>query len=283
MKTYVTVKSIQRELSLLRHNSKTIAFVPTMGALHEGHISLIGLAKKHADTAVCSIFVNPSQFNNTEDLQKYPRTLDLDLALLKNASCDLVFTPAVEEIYPSGLMIKPELNLAHLDKVMEGHFRPGHFDGMLMVVKRLLDIVNPDFLIMGQKDFQQYSLVSMMIRQLSLPYQMIIGDTLREADGLAMSSRNRRLTPEFRIQSKIIYQALLFCQQSINSFSDLSQLGEKCIQLIDSKGLRTEYFNLVDGDSLLEVSDSTLSQKIVACVAAWAGDVRLIDNLIVKG
>lgn len=253
-----------------------------MGALHEGHISLITLAKKEADLVVCSIFVNPSQFNNSEDLLKYPRTLEKDTALLNASGCDVLFIPSVEEIYPAGLDVKVQLDLGNLDKVMEGVFRPGHFKGMLEVVKRLLDIVSPDLLIMGQKDFQQFTLVQHMIQQLKIPVKLKIGQTLRESDGLAMSSRNVRLTPEWREKVPIIYKSLLFIQSKIGKLN-ISEILMESANLLQQKGLKVEYLEIVDGKTLISVKNPDNHRFIIACIAIWAGEIRLIDNILLKG
>lgn len=281
MKIYKKVRELKETLNLLEKEGKTIAFVPTMGALHEGHLSLISIAKQNADLAVASIFVNPTQFNNASDLAKYPRALEADQSLLEHSGCDFLFLPTVSEIYPSGTNQKLKLELNGMDRVMEGKFRPGHFEGMLQVVKRLLDIVCPQFLIMGQKDYQQFSLVQLMIRQLQIPIQLIQGPTLRENDGLAMSSRNKRLDPIFRQKAKIIYEALLYCRTHM-LIKDAVELENYCTQMIDQEGLKTEYFNIVDGSNLKKKSSYAKKDKIVACVAAWAGEVRLIDNMEVN-
>ncbi|MEO6190486.1 MAG: pantoate--beta-alanine ligase [Saprospiraceae bacterium] len=281
MNIYNKVDKLQESLRRIHRNGKKIAFVPTMGALHQGHLSLIRHAREISDFVICSIFVNPTQFNNNEDLKKYPRTLEEDKKMLLSAHCDLLFVPEISDIYPDGTSLKPELQLNGVDLVMEGKFRPGHFAGMLQVVKRLLDIVQPDFLIMGQKDFQQYSLVAMMIKQLNLPCNLVVSLTVREEDGLAMSSRNRRLDPDFRKKSAIIYKALQFAHQNINKLG-IEELCSTCSKMIDEEGLRTEYFEIVDSESLQPIKYIAESEKIAACVACWAGDVRLIDNLILK-
>ncbi|MEP7196881.1 MAG: pantoate--beta-alanine ligase [Saprospiraceae bacterium] len=278
MKVYKTVKGLRKKLDSLESQGLSIAFVPTMGALHEGHMSLIQIAKKQADIAIASIFVNPTQFNNPNDLAKYPRNLEEDKQILQKFHCDILFTPSVKEIYPTNQIVAPKLELHGMDAVMEGKFRPGHFEGMLQVVKRLLDIVNPRFLIMGQKDYQQISLVRLMIEQLQLSVKLIQGDSVREIDGLAMSSRNRRLDPIFRKKAKIIYEALMYCKTHLDKMKP-SDLENYCGKLINEAGLKTEYFEIVDAKSLKKKSTYTTNDKLVACVAAWAGEIRLIDNI----
>ncbi len=188
MKRITSVNSLQRTLNTYRKQGLTIGFVPTMGALHAGHLSLIRQSAKKNDIVVCSIFVNPTQFNNASDLAKYPRTLKKDGQLLESAGCHLLFAPSVDEIYPPGLDTEVKFSFKGLDKMMEGRFRPGHFKGMAQVVKRLLDLVQPHDLYMGQKDFQQFTIVAHMIKTLKLPIQLVVCPIMREAHGLAMSS-----------------------------------------------------------------------------------------------
>lgn len=281
MKSYKTVNGLRRSIASLKAQGRRIAFIPTMGALHEGHISLVRMAVQDGCEAVVSIFVNPSQFNNQEDLAHYPRMPEKDSQLLVRAGCSLLFMPSVEEVYPPGLDVSLHIYLEGKDQVMEGVFRPGHFKGMLEVVKRLLDIVEPDFLYMGQKDFQQYSLVAHMLRVLNLSPVLRIGETLREPDGLAMSSRNLRLTPEFRQKAPVIFRALNHARAQL-PLIPVSKIQEECLSMIAAEGLKPEYFELVDGNSLTAVSDPARHPNVVACVACWAGAVRLIDNLVLK-
>ena len=215
MQLFTTVRNLQDSISQSKLNGKKIAFVPTMGALHAGHLSLVQKAKEHADTVVVSIFINPSQFNNQLDLIKYPRMLEQDANLLEAVDCDVLFVPIVSEVYPPGLNPAITIELGILDEVLEGEFRPGHFKGMLEVVYRLLDIVKPDVLVMGQKDFQQFTLVYHMIEQLKIPVKLIVGETLRELDGLAMSSRNLRLSERMRKITPIIYTILQELKQQL--------------------------------------------------------------------
>lgn len=273
------LKSFLQDEKKSRHK---IAFIPTMGALHAGHISLIEEGKKYGDTTVCSIYINPRQFNNSEDLKKYPRNLENDARLLEQANCDILFVPDDQEIYPIGLDTSIRLDLKDLDNSMEGLFRPGHFNGMLQVVKRLLDVVNPDFLIMGQKDFQQFTLVQHMINQLHLPVKLIVAPTIREPDGLAMSSRNQRLNAIERKNGLAIYKSLLHLKTHFES-SSIDLLENQVMNTLKDSGLRPEYVEIVDGLSLQRVIHPELHNCIIACIAAWSGEVRLIDNLILKG
>jgi pantoate--beta-alanine ligase len=257
-----------------------IGFAPTMGALHEGHLELIRMAKRDGCVAVASIFVNPTQFNDPKDLEKYPRTPEKDAALLHSADCDALFMPPVVEVYPPGIDLTIDLDFRQLDKVMEGEFRPGHFKGMATVVNRLLDIVRPDRLYMGQKDYQQLSIVRDMIGQLQLPTELVMCPTVREADGLAMSSRNVRLSAEMRAVAPVIHQTLQWSKKALMEGMPVSEIEREAMQKLTAAGLRPEYFNIVDGVSLLPVVDYKDNPFVVACTAAFAGEVRLIDNLV---
>ncbi|MCC7467191.1 MAG: pantoate--beta-alanine ligase [Saprospiraceae bacterium] len=273
----------------LDRQTRPVGFAPTMGALHSGHLELIRMAKRDECIAVASIFVNPTQFNDLRDLEKYPRTPEKDAELLIEAGCDVLFMPPVEEVYPPGIDLTIELNFGVLDKVMEGEFRPGHFKGMATVVNRLLDIVRPHKLYMGQKDYQQLSIVRDMIRQLALPVELIMCPTVREPDGLAMSSRNVRLTPEMRAAAPVIYQTLQWAKSALEADVPRDEIKTQAMDKLRAAGLRPEYFELVDGVTLepistkgaiLSLNDTGMGSSIVACTAAFAEEVRLIDNLV---
>ena len=239
------------------------------------------LAKRSGDTVVASIFVNPTQFNDPADLEKYPRTPGRDLEMLLRANCNAVFMPSVEEVYPPGLDLRVRIDLDQLDRVMEGAFRPGHFEGMMTVVKRLLDIVQPDHLYMGQKDFQQLTIVANMIWQLGLDVQLIMVHTIRERDGLAMSSRNARLSSAERRLAPVIFKTLEWARDQAY-LQPLQQVAAAALDQLAAAGFRPEYFEIVDGHTLLPVDDLSDADTVVACVAAWLGNVRLIDNLVIK-
>lgn len=275
---YHTLSELQQYLNSRRRLGETIGFAPTMGALHSGHLDLIRHSKAHNACTVCSIFVNPTQFNDPKDLEKYPRTPEKDLAMLESVGTEVVFMPPVEEIYPPGLETTLQLELGQLDKVMEGAFRPGHFQGMAQVVKRLLDIVQPDRLYMGQKDFQQFSIVGHMIRQLNLPVELVMVPTVREADGLAMSSRNVRLSEAQRAAAPVIYQTLSWAKTQLG-IQPIAEIEAEAMQRLSLPEFRPEYFQIVDGRTLLPVVEPAEHEWIVACVASWVGEVRLIDNL----
>lgn len=281
MLVFKQVAGLQAWLDTERRDGKTIGFAPTMGALHQGHLSLVEIAKSECDRAVVSIFVNPTQFNDPADLEKYPRMPGQDIALLLGAGCDALFMPPVDEVYPPGLDLRLQLDFGVLDQVMEGKFRPGHFGGMAMVVKRLLDIVQPHRLYMGQKDFQQLTIVRDMLRQIGSGIELVRCPTTREADGLAMSSRNLRLSPGMRAAAPVIYQSMLAAKAALPD-KPASTVQARGLETLRTAGLDPEYFDLVDGHTLLPVDQYDDSDFIVVCVAAWAGDVRLIDNLVIK-
>ena len=282
MLVFKKVADLQRHLKHLTNSGKTIAFAPTMGALHDGHLQLIKMANDLADVSVASIFVNPTQFNDPKDLEKYPRTMQADMAALHSAGCSILFAPSAEEVYPPDLDVSLSLDFGKLATVMEGKFRPGHFDGMATVVHRLLDIVRPHKLIMGQKDFQQLTIVREMLRQTQSSVELIMCPTKREEDGLAMSSRNTRLTKEMRQIAPRIYETLqkakqLFIVQSAQEVEDYA------MQTLEKAGFKPEYFTFFDGITLQPVQNYHDSELIVAALAAWAGDIRLIDNMVMKG
>lgn len=279
MLIFKTVRSIRHWLAAQRAQGRRIGFAPTMGALHAGHLSLLQAACNDGACAVASIFVNPTQFNDPNDLLKYPRTLESDIRMLIEGGCEALFMPEVAEVYPPDFDPGPPLDFGHLSTALEGRFRPGHFDGMATVVRRLLDIVQPDLLYMGLKDFQQQAIVAEMIRRLSLPVVLRPCPTLRETDGLAMSSRNTRLSPSMRAAAPVIFKALQHICEGIR-LRHLVELRAEAETLITAAGLRPEYVEICDGHTLQPIEMAPDSDYIVALCAAWAGEVRLIDNLI---
>ncbi len=275
------VQDLQDYLQEVRGSGKKIGFAPTMGALHQGHLSLIRRSADENECTVCSIYVNPTQFNDTSDLAKYPRTAANDISLLTSGGNDVLFMPPDSEVYPAGLDTKIELSFGSLAKVMEGAHRPGHFEGMAQVVKRLLDIVGPDRLYMGQKDFQQLSIVRNMLDQLGMDIELVMCPIIRESDGLAMSSRNVRLTPDNRSRATLLYQTLSSILQSAETQS-LEEISQRAMQTLSIPDFRPEYFEIVDGRSLQTLKQLEDTDFAVACTAVWVGDVRLIDNMILK-
>lgn len=279
METFSTINETRGWLEEARTAGKSVGFVPTMGALHEGHLALLQRAKTENHCCVCSIYVNPTQFNNRQDLEKYPRNLNRDARMLENIGCDLLFAPQTNEIYPNGEKDLLEIEFGRLDKVMEGKFRPGHFRGVATVVKKLLDIVRPDRAYFGKKDFQQLAIICEMVKQLQLPVRIMACDTVREPDGLAMSSRNLRLTIAERQAAPLLYQVL----QQIKL-----RAGEKPIRELISWGIRqiekqpgfsVEYLEIANRFTLQPVRRWKEKDESVIFVAAFLGDVRLIDNL----
>ena len=274
-------RELQQFLRTIREEGKSIGFIPTMGALHPGHLSLVDRAKQDRHFTVCSIFVNPTQFNDPKDLDLYPRTPGKDIRMLASVGADLVFMPPPGEIYPPGLKTGLDVSFGLLDKVMEGEFRPGHFQGVAQVVKRLIDLVGPDALYLGQKDFQQVALLRNMVQQLGLPVRIVMCPTLREADGLAMSSRNVRLSPELREKAPILFETLTATKDMLEDFHP-EEIEHFALGRLSIPGFKPEYFEIVDGNTLQPVEDAAQTNYIVACTAVWAGNVRLIDNLILK-
>ena len=277
------VKDLQQIIADSKKKGQTIGFVPTMGALHQGHLSLIKRSKKGTDLTLCSIFVNPTQFNDKEDLIKYPRTTEADIRLLSSTDCDILFIPEVEEVYPKGLSTELELNFAQMAEVMEGEFRPGHFDGMAQVVNRLLDIVLPHELFMGQKDFQQMSIVRSMLLQLNRPIKLVSCPIIREEHGLAMSSRNRRLSDKIRADAAIIFQTLKWLKSEVTDSQQLDGLKAKAMSKLSIEPFKAEYVEICDGESLQPIESTKGHEFIVCCLAVWVEGVRLIDNMVLRG
>jgi len=275
-------KHLQKYLASVQGAGQMVGFAPTMGALHEGHVSLIRKANEETDCSVCSIFVNPKQFNETTDLENYPRTPGKDIGLLASANCNVLFMPSVAEIYPPGLSLNHSLDFGYLEKPMEGQHRPGHFKGVAQVMKRILKIVQPDRLYMGQKDFQQFAIVQNMLEQLQSPTQIVLCPIVREESGLAMSSRNLLLSPKQRERASLIYKILLETKQRIHSHPPAYLQEEAISRLNEEPDFRAEYFEIVDGKTLKPVKDLGKVDFVLACVAVRVGSVRLIDNMILK-
>jgi len=280
MQVFADIDKMQAYLDYLRGEGFGIGFAPTMGALHTGHISLIEQIHQADQVSVCSIFVNPTQFNQQADLDKYPRVLREDLTLLEQHDCDVVFIPEVDSIYPPGLDTRVIMDLAGLDKTMEGHFRPGHFDGMLQVVSRLLEVVKPDGIYMGQKDYQQYALVKHMASERHKNVDVVMCPIIREDSGLAMSSRNRRLTEKQRDTATVLYETLQWAQQQLRSKEEPQGIESAAMKRIADAGLLPEYFSIVEAGSLQELGAEDHDSPAVACLAAWMGEVRLIDTMV---
>lgn len=273
-----TIKSTRDALTGISERGLSIGFVPTMGALHEGHMELLRKAVEENDYVACSIFINPIQFNNVSDLEKYPRPLEHDLALLKQAGCDLVFIPGVKEMYPEE--VSKIYDFGQLDKVMEGKHRPGHFNGVAIVVSRLFDIIRPGKAYFGEKDFQQLAIIRRLVAMEDIPVAIVPCPTVRETDGLAMSSRNQRLTAAGRRQAPFIYQVLRETSARAGSFSIDEVVAYAGGRFRHQNAFNLEYFEIVDMDTLQPVKGWHDCPGIIVCAAAFLGDVRLIDNKI---
>jgi pantoate--beta-alanine ligase len=274
-------EDLRKWLSDQKNKRGKTGFVPTMGALHEGHIRLIEACRSQTDSSICSIFVNPAQFNDRKDFEKYPVSLEKDIAMLEKAGTDLVFAPTVPEIYPKGDTGLETYNLGSLESILEGRYRPGHFQGVCQVMSRLLDIVRPEYLFMGQKDFQQCLVVRKLIGLLHFPVDFQTVPTVREEDGLAMSSRNRRLTKEQRRCAPAIFQALKYIRDTLNS-GDTGQALEGAGQILDAAQFKTDYISISRAEDLQPVQVFDKKVKTLALIAAFQGEVRLIDNMLLN-
>jgi pantoate--beta-alanine ligase len=282
MLTVSKIVELEKIISNHRQSGKKIGFVPTMGALHEGHLTLIVEALQENDIVVCSIFVNPTQFNDPEDLKKYPRPLEKDTSMLDKVGCHYLFLPEVAEIYPENL---PKLNfdLKGLDLPMEGAKRPGHFKGVVQVVHRLLDIVKPDALYMGQKDFQQYSIIAEILSQMNSKIKLVRVPIVREDDGLAMSSRNIRLSKDGRSLAPILYKVLQEVEHYVHSqpFPTPQSATDIALDLFRKNGINEiDYFEIVDGRTLKKILSFEETDFAVVCAVVIIDGVRLLDNII---
>ena len=277
MLIFEKIKNLQQSLSLIDSN-KGIGFVPTMGALHQGHLSLIKKAKKNNDIVVVSIYVNPTQFDKEEDLKKYPRTLEADFKLLKTVDCDVVFTPSSNEIYEENIQSQ-SFGFDGLEHQMEGKFREGHFDGVGTIVKRLLEIVKPTNAYFGEKDFQQLQIIRKLVEKHEIPVTVVGCKIFREKDGLAMSSRNTRLTEEYRIAAPFIYRTLKKAKKKFakkNTYKVYKWVEKK---FKEHPLLKLEYFEIAEEKTLLTISEKSPQKKYRAFIAVFAGKIRLIDNI----
>jgi pantoate--beta-alanine ligase len=279
---FKTIPALRSYLQLLNSQNKSVGFVPTMGALHAGHLSLIHQAQTVCDVTVVSIFVNPTQFNDATDFEKYPVTIEKDCLLLEQQRTDILFLPRVTEMYPEGPMKYQHFDLGNLETVWEGRYRPGHFQGVCQVVKRLLEIVEPDQLFLGQKDYQQCKVIQRLIALTGMTTTLNIVPTLRETNGLAMSSRNVRLHTEERQSAAAIYQQLTWIKENlaIQSFEMLVQ--QATAALLAAGFSKVDYVAIADSETLQPAAAMADQQKLIAMVAAFMGEVRLIDNLLLN-
>lgn len=281
MEIFKQIRPLKAFLRDARRSEKSIGLVPTMGALHQGHITLIKAAQKQNNITVCSIFVNPTQFNNPSDLLKYPRTLDKDIDLLKEVRCDVLFCPESDEVYPEKSTLK--LDFGHLDQVMEGKFRPGHFSGVGLVVSKLFNIVVPDNAYFGQKDWQQFAVIRALVEQMNFNVSIHGIPTLREPDGLALSSRNLRLSADQRQYANVFYLALLLAKSQLEAGQSVEIVKDLVKSTIEKKPeIKLEYFEVADSKNLILMENVNQSDQPIMCIAGYVGDVRLIDNMFVN-
>ena len=278
MITIESAKELQNKIEDFKKQDLSIGFVPTMGALHKGHLSLIKASKDECDITISSIFVNPTQFNDKEDYDKYPRTIEEDIKMLESEACNIVFIPSYEEMYPE--QDTREFNFGALATVMEGAHRPGHFNGVAQIVSKLFDAVPADKAFFGQKDFQQYVIIKDLVRQLNYDIEIVACPIIREESGLAMSSRNERLSKSERELASQISQIMNWAKENYQKYSVLELKTEIERKYKEIKVLDLEYFEIVDDESLQAIQSWGGKGKIVACVAVFCGNVRLIDNIV---
>jgi pantoate--beta-alanine ligase len=282
MEIFKEISPLKAFLKQARTDGKSLGLVPTMGALHKGHLSLLEASKAENDITICSIYVNPTQFNNPQDLIKYPRTYDGDLAMLQKVGCDVLFSPTNDEMYLDEALMT--LDFGPLDKVMEGHFRPGHFSGVALVVAKLFNIVEPDKVYFGQKDWQQFTIIKRMVEEMKFNLLLRSVSTTRESDGLALSSRNLRLKENDREKASTLYKALNQAKEELigkqTPFSKVSQEIKEMVE--EQQGIQLEYFELADSENLKLIADVEEADQPILCIAAFVGDVRLIDNMLLK-
>jgi len=261
----------------LKNKSQSTGFAPTMGALHQGHISLIEKSKAENDFTISTVFINPTQFNNQEDLLKYPRTEEADISILENALCDAVYFPTVLDIYPDGES-SDSYEFGGIEKQMEGAFRPGHFDGVATVIQRFFEIIQPNRAYFGEKDFQQLRIIQELVSQLNSPVEIVPVPILREGNGLAMSSRNVRLTEEFKQESPIIYQILQEAKLLLQN-QNIDEVRKFVQEAFAKTNLELEYFEIANEKTLESATEEDKNEKLRAFVAVYAGEIRLIDNI----
>lgn len=278
MDIFSEINSARAYLSAKKSNQLSIGLVPTMGALHPGHLALIRASKAENDLTVCSIYVNPAQFNNSTDLSQYPRTLEADLALLKQEGCEMALIPTNEEMYAKAVPLR--FDFGNLDKVMEGRYRPGHFSGVALVVAKFFNIVQPDRAYFGQKDYQQFQIISRLKEELKFPLELRSVPIVREPDGLAMSSRNQRLGATGRKKATLLFKSLNYARDSIRKGADFAQIRTEIEAWYRQEdGLKLEYLEMADGTTLELTDHFSPDKNLILLIAAYVDEVRLIDNL----
>ena len=274
-------KDLQSYLKNVKSDEVASGFVPTMGALHPGHLSLIEQCRKQTGLTICSIFVNPVQFNNPEDFKKYPITIEKDIAFLEEHGCDILFLPGEKEIYPDVHSTTKHYDLGYLEAILEGKYRPGHFQGVCLVVEKLLNIVNPDYLFIGRKDFQQCLVIKRLIEIMQKKVQIIICPILREANGLAMSSRNLRLNAAEKKLAPELYKSLQFIKENLAP-ANFPQLKKKVISGLKKDGFKIEYLEMAKMKDLHLVTEFKNRKELIVLIAAFLNEVRLIDNILIE-
>lgn len=277
MHTFSDIQKLRHQISTWRDKGKSIALVPTMGHLHEGHFSLIDIAKSHADIVIVSIFINPTQFNQSKDFEQYPRTLSSDLDSVKNLHIDAVFTPEEKDIYPNGPSNAPLIHIPELSEHFCGKFRPGHFDGVCTVVAKLFNIISPDIAVFGEKDYQQLLIIRRLIEEFHFNITIIAGQTIRDDRGLALSSRNSHLTSNEKNVASTLINVLNNTKAEFSADS-IEHLENQAIQQLENASLKVEYFSIRDARNLKSITKST--ENVVILSAIWLRDIRLIDNLL---
>lgn len=281
MKIVKNIPELRRFLTSNHLPGVSMGFVPTMGALHEGHLSLARESIRYNDLTVCSVFVNPTQFNNPEDLLHYPKSPEDDIRMLKEEGVDAVFMPDNTMIYPESPVIS--FNVGYLDEILEGRFRKGHFNGVALIVSKLFNLIRPDKAYFGQKDLQQFVILNRMVKDLSYSIDMVRMPIVREPDGLAMSSRNRRLNKQERVWALAFYHALKLGQENLQSGRTVKDTKGAVLAFFEQqKGVKLEYFEIVDSETLLDVEEPLNGRETALVVAGYVGEVRLIDNLIIQ-
>jgi pantoate--beta-alanine ligase len=279
MHIFKEIKPLKAFLNQKRESHQSIGLVPTMGALHAGHLSLVETSKAENQFTVCSIYINPTQFNNPSDLEKYPRMPEKDSEMLEASGCDVLFCPNNDEMYSSPSTMK--FDFGPMDKILEGEFRPGHFSGVALVVSKLFNIVLPDKAYFGQKDFQQFSVISKLVEELKFGIELRCIPTLRESDGLAMSSRNMRLNPEERQKAVVFFRSFEIARKAIHAGKGLAEVKQIVKTTCESvQGVRLDYFELADIKNLILLDSVNVPDKTIMLIAGFVGEVRLIDNMI---
>ena len=282
MQIYSEIAPLRAKLAERRTHKERIGLVPTMGALHEGHRSLVTRSLRDNDHTVCSIYVNPTQFNNPDDLTHYPRTLEQDIALLEKLGCNTLFCPNDRIMYPAGQSAHLSIDFGSLDKVLEGRYRPGHFSGVGVVVSKLFHIVQPDRAYFGQKDLQQFAIIQKLVQDLLFPIQLVRVPIVRTTEGLALSSRNRRLSAAQQQLALRLHHSLQRVKVALEDGTPVAEARQSAINYLTKEPeIRLDYLEVVDATTFGTVSDIAYSQQVALCIAAYVGEIRLIDNVLI--